>query len=347
MLLSARRHAVAISRRGAMMNCIGDDSINAEIWSLSRTLQRSISLDHDASHGAQQAMPKPEHRPLFGPENPLPWVPDLVGTHYADDQGVLVVGSSYNGFISGYSARTRTMDLQTYADCRDNETSGLQVFTEQYLRSVVSGDTDYYQPILQDLMGAAGVTPERVCLTDLCKASFVEQGLGRPDLCRDDIGSDAIVRRHWEHWTHYVRGAPEVRPADRAPYRWLWGRMQQTRTVIALGTIAEYGVLKMFCAMAENPKATAKLDPAISPDMRALGPDRPWKYAYACPARKLRDWLTLGDWWRLEAGPASQPRHWSLLPVYHPSVAGREGDVGYVATAALLAQMIQNSQAES
>jgi hypothetical protein len=329
---------------GANMKCIGDDAINTDIWRLSRTIQLAILQGKVGTCDAQQVMPKPEHRILFGPDNPLPWVPDLVGAHFSEGQGVLVVGSSYNGFITGYSARKRTMNPRTYADCRDNETSGLKAFTEEYLRSVVVDDEDYYGPILRQLSRMAGIEPEQICLTDLCKASFVERGRSFHVGCRGDIGNDSVVRNHWERWTRYIQESPDIPPATCAPYRWIWGRIQQAKTIIALGTIAEYGILKVFYAMAATPRVTSNREPNIRPDAGPLRSDRPWKYAYACPTRKLRDWLTVGDWWRLEAGPSGPPRRWSLLPVYHPAVVGRQGDTGYSQASALLARMIQESE---
>src|ERR1017187_9012612 len=104
---------------------VADDPINREIWSRSREMQRDISHRAEGLVGAQQAMPKKKHENDFGPKNPLPWVPDLVGTRFCPSDGVMVVGSSYNGFIRGYSARPRAMDLQDYVMCRDDEATGL------------------------------------------------------------------------------------------------------------------------------------------------------------------------------------------------------------------------------
>src|SRR5437867_6996490 len=112
-----------------------DDPINREIWFQSGDMQRQISQRHGVACGAQQAMPKPDER-RFGPDNPLPWVPDLVGTEFKSGNGILVVGSSYNGFIRGYSARARTMDLKTYIDCRNDKTAGHQRFVSEYVNSV-------------------------------------------------------------------------------------------------------------------------------------------------------------------------------------------------------------------
>jgi hypothetical protein len=102
------------------MNFLPTDPLNCEIMALSLALQRKIS-EHDDPEGpevgAQQVMPKLEHVADFGPTNPLPWVPDRVGTEFSrQNNGVLVVGSSYNGFIEGYSGRS--MKLNDYLAAR-------------------------------------------------------------------------------------------------------------------------------------------------------------------------------------------------------------------------------------
>src|SRR5438552_16545798 len=88
-----------------------EDEINVGIWTQSPALQKSISASaSDPNVGAQQAMPKPEHAHLFSAENPLPWVPDLVGPEFGKaNPSVLIVGSSYNGFLDGYSSRRGRM----------------------------------------------------------------------------------------------------------------------------------------------------------------------------------------------------------------------------------------------
>src|SRR5712691_1590039 len=89
------------------------DPLNCEIIALSLGLQREMSKDdgtEEPEFGAQQVMPKHEHADEFGPSNPLPWVPDQVGAEFLrENQGVLVVGSSYNGFIEGYSSRNMAL----------------------------------------------------------------------------------------------------------------------------------------------------------------------------------------------------------------------------------------------
>ena len=303
-------------------------------------MQREINQRQGVTCGAQQAMPKPEDERLFGPQNPLPWVLDLVGTQFGSSNGVLVVGSSYNGFIRGYSARTRKMDLQTYIDCRDDEAAGQQRFVGKYVSSVVEGDEDYYQPILRNLLGSAGVPPKHVCLTDLCKASFVKRGNGGRDGCRGDTGNDGVVRQSWANWTDYVCWPPDDLPSERVSYRWIWQRVLHCRIILALGSIAEYGILKIFLELADRSKVCSQRDSMVQPN-KSLFSGSSWKYGYACRSRRLRDWLELDDWWKLEATENGEIRRWCLLPVYHPAAAiGRNFDVAYCRTGRLLTRMI-------
>jgi len=148
-------------------------------------------------------MPKPEDKDLFGAQNPLAWVPDLVGKGFVSADSVLVVGSCYNGFLKGYSPRQCTMEARQYAECRDNRQNGLLNFQKEFFRAVAARDAAYYQPILRDLCGAADLNQDSVCLTDLCKASPVEIGGGTGD-CRIDRGDDSTLRKHWAVWADYV-----------------------------------------------------------------------------------------------------------------------------------------------
>ena len=87
------------------MPFVASDPVNRSIWTESVQLQRMIGRRYSGllTVGAQQAMPKVCDRHLFSQPRPLPWVPDLVGSRFGDDpRSLLVVASSYNGFIEGY-----------------------------------------------------------------------------------------------------------------------------------------------------------------------------------------------------------------------------------------------------
>src|SRR5262245_9519326 len=94
------------------------DELNARIWAESPALQRMIGATSSSRGiGAQQSMPKPEHSGRFSADRPLPWVPDLVGPQFGTtNPSALIVGSSYNGFMIGYSKRCGMMSAETYIE---------------------------------------------------------------------------------------------------------------------------------------------------------------------------------------------------------------------------------------
>src|SRR5689334_13812631 len=248
------------------MQLVADDPVNRSIWTDSLALQRKI-VEREAQPlqvGAQQAMPKPRDAANFSASDPLPWVPDLVGTNFGNDpRSVLVVASSYNGFIEGYSARQAVMPLVYYVNAKNDTSHGLERFCHDFVDYVVERDADYYQPTLRDLLRPAGCDPDSCCLTDLCKASFVERGTGLDGGNRGDKGDDSVVRKYWKQWIVYVSGLADAEGDAPLSYQWLWRRMQQCRVVVALGTIAEYGVLKVLLRMAAEPSAFSWTDSRV------------------------------------------------------------------------------------
>lgn len=94
-----------------------DDELNRRIWDESPRLQRDIQVQQDVlsagAIGAQQAMVC---------EQPLPWVPDIIGKESRAEDGVLIVGSAYAGFISEHSTRARTMPLDVRRCARTPQT---------------------------------------------------------------------------------------------------------------------------------------------------------------------------------------------------------------------------------
>lgn len=330
------------------MHLLADDSVNRSIWTESGLLQRTI-VEHEflpLRVGAQQAMPKVCDQDRFSPQDPLPWVPDLVGSQFgATPHSVLVVASSYNGFIAGYSGRGSVMSLTDYVEAKVGGIDRLAGFLSRFKECVLDGDEDYYQPILRDLLPSAGCEPNRCCITDLCKASFVQRGRSTESGNRGDEGSDSVVKNNWQQWVPYVVGSAEGASDPPLPYQWLWSRMQQCRVIIALGTIAEYGVLKIFHRMASAPKAWSWKNNNVVPDHPTMTRRvSDWEYCYASRQRQLGDWLSGEDWWVL-GDPESTPR-WFLLPVYHPAYAiGRGKDAGYRETVPRVRRMVERAGA--
>lgn len=260
---------------------------------------------------------------------------------------MLVVGSSYNGFIEGYSSRS--MKLQHYLAIRDLIREGNEdpahpkvaeacaKFVGDFETQVMAPDTStYYGLILDRLLGDAGVPASRACLTDLCKASFVRRGSNTGTGDRGDEGNDGVIKKTWSAWAQFLTCK---RDGDTAPlpYEWLWRRMQQCRHIIALGTIAEYGVIKMFKRMAESPGIATRNGGRIFLH-QSLDPDAQWIYDYADSTRKLSRWLDTKDWWNLTE--VATGKKWNLLPVYHPAARPPYTDPGYARTRPVFSEMI-------
>jgi hypothetical protein len=339
------------------MSFLTADPLNFKIIAHSLGLQRQIPvITHPDGRvvGAQQAMPKQEHTSLFGPANPLPWVPDRVGTGFSrENNGVLVVGSSYNGFIQGYSQRS--MKLADYLAIRDLIREGNEdpahpkvaeacaKFVQDFEAQVMQPDrATYYGPILDRLLGDAGVPASRACLTDLCKASFVRRGSNTGTGDRGDEGNDGVIKdkKNWPLWTEFLT-CKRAGDATPLPYQWLWRRMQQCRHIVALGTIAEYGVIKMFKRMAESPAIGTRNGGRIYLD-QSLDPDARWKYCYADSTRKLSHWLETKDWWNLTEGATG--KKWNLLPVYPPSARPPHADPGCARTRQVLTELLHQNE---
>lgn len=336
------------------MSYLPSDPLNCEIIALSLALQREISKDDGPEGpevGAQQVMPKPEHVGLFGPRNPLPWVPDRVGKEFSrENNGVLVVGSSYNGFVERYSARS--MALADYLAIRDlireadedpknpKVVRACAKFVRDFEAQVMAPDqSTYYGPILNSLLGTVGVPAARVCLTDLCKASFVRRGSNADGHVRGDEGNDGIIKdnRNWPLWTKCLTCKPTLESTP-LPYQWIWKRMQQCRHIVALGTVAEYGVLKIFREIAKLPTISTRNSGRIHLNI-SLTPKAPWKYCYADSKRAMSHWLDNDDWWILSDGHTG--RYWHLLPAYHPAARPPHADRAYKRTRPVFSKMIE------
>ena len=151
-----------------------NDGTNADIWNDSPKLQQGIqaptALEAEGAFGAQQAMLEPADPAVWhNLQTPgiLPWVPDLVGTHWKNEaKSLLVVGLAYAGFINEYSGRKAAMALDDYASA----TTVLQ-FQERYIKKVVSPDKAYYGK-LAELAELSGCGARNLCITDLCRASL-------------------------------------------------------------------------------------------------------------------------------------------------------------------------------
>lgn len=333
------------------MSFLPSDPLNCDIIAHSIGLQRQIPPVTQADGrivGAQQAMPKLEHVRLFGPANPLPWVPDRVGTEFSrETNGVLVVGSSYNGFIEGYSSRS--MALADYLAIRNlihegNEdpahpkvAEACAKFVQDFEAQVMQPDrATYYGPIFDDLL--RGISPSRVCLTDVCKASFVERPKPSNGRSQLDNGGDTLICNSMAHWSQHLTGRHSPEPGLPSPYDWLWRRMQNAVFVVPLGVLAEYGVLKIFKAI--NPQATIRSRnvPGLCPPGPIGGDALTWVNPYEHERIPASRWHCNSDWWVLE--DTLLKKKWFMLPVYHPNFRTRSSDPNYSRSRTVLEAMI-------
>jgi hypothetical protein len=196
-----------------------DDALNADIWSTSPSLQRQIQASAAPSEGTVGAA-----QSWLGP--PLSWVPDLVGKRWREPGAVLVMGSSYADFFTRWCGRSGRMTEHVY---RAADTA--RTFQTAYLRSVVVGDSAYYEPIA-DLFRRSAVSMDCVVVTDLCRASFVQLVQGRRGL--STYAGEDVLRGNERLFGQY-------RDANRS---WHTSRLDAGgfRVIVALGDFAASGV---------------------------------------------------------------------------------------------------------
>ncbi|MEJ7710699.1 MAG: hypothetical protein WKF84_12735 [Pyrinomonadaceae bacterium] len=147
---------------------------------------------------------------------------------------MLVVGSAYGSFIGG-DGRRGEIAADLYASGTFEEFG--KVFFEKVIRL-----RRYYIEVSK-LASEVIDSCRLVALFDLCRVAFVRRASG----C--DIGGDGVVNCAPELFTQYVESAKSN--------EWLWRRVigSEANTILALGTVAEHGVLRLF---AHNLQGSAK-----------------------------------------------------------------------------------------
>lgn len=305
-----------------------NDRINENIWKDSPAIQQLIRpprrLGDIGAFGAQQAMLEPRARSVWRPHltrpGILPWVPDLAGKRWKKRDAVFVVGSAYAGFIKEYSGRRAAMNLCCYASA-----ASARQFQERFLREVVQPDTDYYSKL--ELLFARHRRAAQLCLMDLCRASFVERGTraGRKQM---DKSNEPSREPAWGHFRLYAE-----HPACRG---WTQRRLTESRTtkIVALGWIAEHGVLQLLRDWFGLNRGFTIVDTNGEPLVLA----QDWTPTYAS-RRRLNHWLKSGAWWNVAGQVDGEPRKWQVLPVYHPSAMQRN-DPRYARTRGRLAAFL-------
>lgn len=266
-----------------------EDELNRRIWDESPKVQRGIQAQQDVlsagAIGAQQAMVC---------ERTLPWVPDLVGKDSRAEDGVLIVGSAYAGFISEHSTRARTMPLDVYEKCQTSSD-----FQRQFLECVIRRDHAYYGKIQR--RAQKKWKPAQITLFDLCRVSFVRRSAVPHEPHKS---GDGIACARPDVFTRYVES---VQPAS-----WTWERILSSQAVeiIALGRIAEHGLLRLFASKGMRIQNDAGAEFVL---LKSRGGS--WVSEYADSRFKLGYWEKRRSGWHIEGGS----RTWKLSPRYHPS----------------------------
>lgn len=245
-------------------------------------------------------------------ETVLPWVPDIVGKEAEGDRAVLIFGAAYAGFIQEYSCRGACLRLRDYA-----EAANWTEFQRLFLDNVVAPDAAYYRK-LESLLNLAGVSANRIILSDLCPNSIVKRSAVINKRRQDDSRQPGNDRA--SVFCSYVEN-----PAVEC---WTWRRITESRVerIIALGHVAEHGLLRLFSR--NHARIFCNRQP-FQPRLRATCD---WVDRYADPGKNLGYWLNPGRWWTISI-PGRDVR---LLPVYHPAAVDQY-DPGYRRTGSALA----------
>lgn len=241
--------------------------------------------------GAQQAMRAPRR---------LPWVPDLVGVNWRSEKALIVVGSAYGAFITNSYGR-HEMSPSDY----DQPTAG--AFQKRFFDAVVAG-REYYTRVAR-LTGHAIQDASHLALFDLCRVALVE--CGRPR----DRGGDKVVSKAVGLFCRYVEST--------VPHGWLWRRFigSDASAVVALGKVAEHGLLRLFATYLTHAHIVDSLDPSIS--FTALQSDR-WPATPADRRRPIsaRTHQNTVAYWRVSGLTAAGTRRdWRVAVVPHPTGA--------------------------
>lgn len=302
---------------------IENDKINLEIWKKSPKLQLEIQHPNNligiGSVGPQQAML--DLNPLLNIDSNyvLPWVPDLVGKDSNSDNGLLVYGAAYAGFIKEYSSRKACIHLSEYINAVKMKDQGISYFQRLFLDQVVSPDNSYYGKI-KNLMQSIQVKSSQIILSDLCPNSIVkrlQKNGRRKDDSKQPSKDRAVI------YCKYIENANVQ--------EWTIGRILKNKSgrIIALGHIVEHGLLRLFHRMGatiyhENRQYNL---PIISSPQ--------WIENYADPNKQLSFWKDNNTWWTVRKGSLE----WRILPIYHPAVVDRY-DSQYLKTKEVLKNIL-------
>jgi hypothetical protein len=298
------------------------DALNRDIFDNSVQVQIREIGKTSSTCGAQQAMVRPD---------PLRWILDPVGVNWKSAEAILFCGSSYAGIFSPFSSRpgARTMPVEKYA-----EADTLKAFQGVFFDNIIDPPTPansrdrrpvpqtdaYYGPI--EKLSACLPNASYIVLFDLCRASFVRRLQVNGTV--KDKSSDRVIRDACATFVKYVESD--------TPSEWLWRRISggKARRLVALGSIAEHGLLRLFQRRGFS-IYLKDLGPIAFPDAVLKANDGKWvaDYAYEWLRHNDRElvriagplqleyWLRKCEWWSIRAEDSREI--WRLLPVYHPT----------------------------
>lgn len=235
------------------------DALNEIIWAESLDVQEDIQpYRHDwqdGEIGAQQAM-RAHWR--------LPWVPDLVGKQWRCEDSLVVVGSAYGPFIKNTHGR-HEMCPSAYAQPSAGQ------FLSRFVEQVVTRRRYYTR--VANLSEHAVDDARHLILLDLCRVALVERG----NPC--DVGGDRVA--------NCARGLSARYVESPVPRAWLWRRFSESEAsaVIALGTVAEHGLLRLFATQLQSASIVDSVEPSIA---FAGSDDAAWPAKYAHRSRTLK-----------------------------------------------------------
>lgn len=272
-----------------------DDLLNETIWVDSPAVQKTIqpygSDWQDEMIGAQQAMRPPRS---------LRWVPDLVGMQWRSPKALVIVGSAYGPFIKN-SHGAHEMSPSEYDQATAAE------FQRRFVDIVVRG-RDYYTKVAT-LAAHAVSDASHLVLFDLCRVAFVQRGSLR------DTGGDRVVNSAHQLFSRYVES-----PVARG---WLWSRFvdSEASAVIALGTVAEHGLLRVFSAQLREVQIVDSLNPSIR-FISSHGDNWPARYAHSSRTVRARSQQQSVPCWIISGITSDGIRRtWRVAVVPHPTGA--------------------------
>ena len=270
------------------------DPLNAEIWGCSRMIHQDAGFRPE-----DQALASPFGAQQAALGTVLPWIPDVTGAEWTHPEAVLVVGAAPPPFLGWVPVH----EYQRAAEGR------WQTFAALYRRLMLEAN-DSPQALLPELLAVFGANAARFALFDLCRASLVPL----------DRRGGRLGREGALCWQRYVE-----RPESRD---WNQRRLEgsRARMVLALGTMAEHGLLRLLAEAGYTIH-----DLASGVEFTAGGASATWAKRLARRGLTLEQRLASPTCWCV--GSRGGEVRWYVAPVHSPqSAGGRRRDPGYART---------------